>query len=118
MKCYVCGAEDSVEEHHLIPRARGGTKGWTIQLCAVCHSKAHKLALAKKLLKIENSRLNSVVLILKKSETLEHAGHYKVTLKVPNKLYFLIKADVKKKSKLSIPKVILGILFQYYMRRS
>ena len=39
-KCWECGIEETpLEEHHPVPRSRGGTR--TIPLCGVCHSKAH-----------------------------------------------------------------------------
>ena len=33
----------SCDEHHLIPRAKGGLKGPTIQLHRICHEKIHSL---------------------------------------------------------------------------
>jgi hypothetical protein len=40
MKCWECEIEGvDLEEHHPVPRSRGGTK--TISLCSACHSKAH-----------------------------------------------------------------------------
>ena len=39
-KCWECEIEGvDLEEHHPVPRSRGGTK--TISLCSACHSKAH-----------------------------------------------------------------------------
>ena len=38
-KCFECGAIEDLQEHHVVPRLRGGTK--TITLCYGCHMKAH-----------------------------------------------------------------------------
>jgi hypothetical protein len=38
-KCFECGATEDLQEHHVVPRFRGGTK--TIPLCYSCHCKAH-----------------------------------------------------------------------------
>lgn len=38
-KCFECGATKDIQEHHVVPRFRGGTK--TIPLCYSCHCKAH-----------------------------------------------------------------------------
>lgn len=54
--CWVCGARfitanppgSAIEEqHHVVPRAFGGTDGPLVSLCDTCHSKVHKLALMK-----------------------------------------------------------------------
>lgn len=39
MKCFECDATEDLQEHHVVPRIRGGTK--TITLCYSCHMKAH-----------------------------------------------------------------------------
>ena len=39
MKCFECEATEDLQEHHVVPRFRGGTK--TITLCYSCHLKAH-----------------------------------------------------------------------------
>ena len=41
--CARCGGEFRVEEHHIIPRAQGGSddENNLIHLCAVCHDKVH-----------------------------------------------------------------------------
>ena len=39
MKCFECDATEDLQEHHVVPRSRGGTK--TITLCYSCHMKAH-----------------------------------------------------------------------------
>ena len=39
MKCFECEATEDLQEHHVVPRSRGGTK--TITLCYSCHMKAH-----------------------------------------------------------------------------
>ena len=39
MKCFECEATKDLQEHHVVPRSRGGTK--TITLCHSCHMKAH-----------------------------------------------------------------------------
>ena len=38
-ECFECGATKDIQEHHVVPRFRGGTK--TIPLCYSCHCKAH-----------------------------------------------------------------------------
>jgi hypothetical protein len=42
-KCLVCSTEDSLQEHHLIQRKKGGTevKGNKIYLCESCHDDIH-----------------------------------------------------------------------------
>jgi 5-methylcytosine-specific restriction endonuclease McrA len=36
--CAQCGATDSLEAHHLVPRCNGGGNGDTQILCHRCHS--------------------------------------------------------------------------------
>ena len=38
-KCFECEATEDLQEHHVIPKSRGGTK--TVTLCYECHMKAH-----------------------------------------------------------------------------
>jgi hypothetical protein len=38
-QCFECGTTEDLNEHHVIPRSRGGTK--TIPLCYSCHCRAH-----------------------------------------------------------------------------
>jgi hypothetical protein len=38
-ECFECGATKDIQEHHVVPRLRGGTK--TVPLCYSCHCKAH-----------------------------------------------------------------------------
>ena len=38
-KCFECGATNDIQDHHVVPRLRGGTK--TVPLCYTCHMKAH-----------------------------------------------------------------------------
>ena len=38
-KCFECEAIEDLQEHHVVPRSRGGTK--TVTLCNSCHQKAH-----------------------------------------------------------------------------
>ena len=38
-ECFECGATKDIQEHHVVPRSRGGTK--TVPLCHSCHMKAH-----------------------------------------------------------------------------
>ena len=38
-KCFECEATEDLQEHHVVPRSRGGTK--TVTLCNSCHQKAH-----------------------------------------------------------------------------
>lgn len=39
--CYVCGTLSSLEMHHMIPCAYGGTDGPQISLCAIDHALVH-----------------------------------------------------------------------------
>ena len=41
-QCWVCGVDESIHEHHIIPRSAGGINGPTVDLCAVCHNAIHK----------------------------------------------------------------------------
>ena len=46
--CWCCGCSlpsYAREEHHVVPRAYGGTDGPTVSLCLVCHTRAHKHAM-------------------------------------------------------------------------
>ena len=38
-KCFECETTEDLQEHHVVPRSRGGTK--TVTLCYECHMKAH-----------------------------------------------------------------------------
>ena len=38
-KCFECEATEDLQEHHVVPKSRGGTK--TVTLCYECHMKAH-----------------------------------------------------------------------------
>ena len=38
-KCFECEATEDLQEHHVVPKSRGGTK--TVTLCHQCHMKAH-----------------------------------------------------------------------------
>ena len=38
-KCFECEAIEDLQEHHVVPRSRGGTK--TVTLCNSCHQRAH-----------------------------------------------------------------------------
>tara|TARA_R110001592_G_scaffold234184_3_gene491825 strand:+ start:4 stop:471 length:468 start_codon:yes stop_codon:yes gene_type:complete len=38
-KCFECEATEDLQEHHVVPKSRGGTK--TVTLCYECHLKAH-----------------------------------------------------------------------------
>ena len=40
-ECYVCGAKEDLQEHHIIPRSKGGENTKTITLCYSCHCKSH-----------------------------------------------------------------------------
>ena len=49
--CWVCGAKFAPsgtaqeEQHHIIPRAYGGSDGPVVSLCDTCHTRLHKAAL-------------------------------------------------------------------------
>ena len=38
-ECFECATTEDLQQHHVVPRSRGGTK--TITLCTQCHGKAH-----------------------------------------------------------------------------
>jgi len=38
-ECFECGATNDIQDHHVVPRLRGGIK--TVPLCYSCHCKAH-----------------------------------------------------------------------------
>jgi hypothetical protein len=38
-KCFECEVIEDLQEHHVVPKSRGGTK--TVTLCYECHMKAH-----------------------------------------------------------------------------
>lgn len=38
--CFECGQSEDLHNHHVVPRAMGGTK--TVQLCGECHGKIHE----------------------------------------------------------------------------
>jgi len=38
-KCFECETFEDLQEHHVVPRSRGGTK--TVTLCYECHMRAH-----------------------------------------------------------------------------
>ena len=38
-KCFECGVTAELQEHHVVPRLRDGTK--TVTLCYSCHMRAH-----------------------------------------------------------------------------
>lgn len=42
--CWVCRSADTLHEHHVIPRAFGGTNGPLCTLCSSCHGIIHKAA--------------------------------------------------------------------------
>lgn len=51
MKCKLCNKEsNSLEVHHIVPRARGGTndKNNLIKICIECHGKAHNVNFSKR----------------------------------------------------------------------
>lgn len=45
-KCAICGGNDFLEVHHLLPKSKGGTDDFDnlILLCACCHSAIHNKA--------------------------------------------------------------------------
>ena len=50
--CWICGAKFAPkgpaqeEQHHIVPRAYGGSDGPVVSLCDTCHTRLHKVALA------------------------------------------------------------------------
>ena len=44
-RCPICGreADDTLNEHHLIPKVKGGAKKETVMLHSMCHSKIHSV---------------------------------------------------------------------------
>lgn len=47
--CWICGNIDGLEEHHIVPRAYGGSKGPTVILCGLCHANIDLLSNKKEL---------------------------------------------------------------------
>jgi len=46
MKCSICHREtpeEFVEQHHLVPRAKGGKKGETVPVCIDCGDQLHQV---------------------------------------------------------------------------
>lgn len=39
VKCFDCGSEGEIHNHHVVPKVLGGTK--TVPLCAKCHGLVH-----------------------------------------------------------------------------
>ena len=69
-ECFECGTTEDLQQHHVVPRSRGGTK--TVSLCTQCHGKAH----GRDLKGLEHSRLTK--------EGLERARQRGVKLGNPN----------------------------------
>lgn len=42
--CWICTSPSSLHEHHIVPRAYGGSDGPTVTLCATCHNGIHHVA--------------------------------------------------------------------------
>lgn len=63
--CWECGAVGSVEEHHVVPRSKGGTR--TVPLCPTCHGLVHGIR------RLDTSRLTREALAAKKARG-EHTG--------------------------------------------
>lgn len=42
--CWICLSPSSLHEHHIVPRAYGGSDGPTVTLCATCHNGIHHVA--------------------------------------------------------------------------
>jgi hypothetical protein len=114
MLCYVCEKEHSyINEHHIIPQARGGKNGPKILLCSICHQESHALALGKCTLEsIENIRLRKVVQLLRISLQLPHAEIYKMTLSMPKDIYLFIRQEALD-NKRSMQTIINSILNKF-----
>jgi hypothetical protein len=114
-KCFVCDSMELVEDHHVIPRARGGSAGPEIPLCVLCHTKSHKYALSKKDPDlIKDPKLRKVVKVIKlATRKLDHADFYRMNVKVPDKLHTVLKLDAKSK-KISMETLIVKVLLQHY----
>jgi hypothetical protein len=57
--CPLCDRElidgSSIDEHHLIPKLKGGRKGPTVILHKVCHSKIHSVFKENELARVYNT---------------------------------------------------------------
>lgn len=42
--CWICESVSSLEAHHIVPKAYGGTNGPLCLLCSTCHSAVHKFS--------------------------------------------------------------------------
>lgn len=58
-ECPLCARElvtgPSIDEHHLIPRLKGGRKGPTVMLHKVCHTKIHSVFTESELARVYNT---------------------------------------------------------------
>ena len=120
-RCYICNKHRLVENHHLIPQARGGKDGPQRHICVECHDKAHYLARGKvPLEEIINTKLRKVVQIIRiANATRPHSDKIKITVEMPMTLYNKIKeeADIGGKTKRSIPRTILAIIVKHFREK-
>lgn len=84
-ECFECGVTEDLQQHHVVPRSRGGTK--TITLCTQCHGKAH----GRDLKGLEHSRLTK--------EGIQRARQRGVKIGNPNISDFIQKGSVARKIK-------------------
>jgi len=68
-ECFECGAP-AVEDHHVIPRSRGGTK--TVPLCAACHNLVHDR---------DGNRTDSVATLIAEGHSLPRARSHQQVLR-------------------------------------
>lgn len=59
--CWVCNQKGSIELHHIVPRAYGGTQGPQTSLCGNCHSGIHNLSFKRSLFDGKLLTANSVL---------------------------------------------------------
>lgn len=43
MFCRICGTDEAVEKHHVLPKSKGGSKLETVMCCSDCGGQVHML---------------------------------------------------------------------------
>ncbi len=100
-KCWVCktpfGPSVKCEEHHIIPRAYGGTDGPLVSLCDSHHSMVHEIALKLWTRKSFNQLLDNNSEVNERLLYLANVAYNSrvATDKDPNKQTLLLIPDVK-----------------------
>lgn len=77
--CEICKHySEDIHRHHIIPRARGGSKGPTIKCCPTCTYQVHVLFTEKELEKMTLEELLSTTQMQKYIQwKIKHPGDYR-----------------------------------------